>query len=645
MTLARSTILTVPRPTKLVLGIALCVATLAAVSVLANLGAGPFAHPQSGAAQSARVRQDKPVRRTSHGMTAAWVRDENAKPGTDQWHITGHQVPRAIEGYADQVSAQGGDTVGLHVSTVATTFRVEAYRMGWYGGLQGRLVWTSPELPGAVESSPTIDPITNMVESQWPTTLAVRITSAWTPGDYLLKLVGDAGQASYVPLTVRDDASRATYLVQSSVTTWQAYNLWGGYDLYQGGTGTVSTYAHRSRVVSFDRPYDFGFGEGAADFLGNELPMVSQMESESLDVTYSTDVDTARAPQILRRHRVFISLGHDEYWSSTMRRGAIDAIAHGVNLMFLGANAIFRHIRFESSPLGPYRHQIDYKVASEDPLYGIDNAEVTSDWPSPPDPRPESTIIGNMYDCNPVNAPMVVSDSASWAFAGTGLAQGDHLDGLVGSEYDRYMPSLPGPQDMQILAHSPVTCHGRPDHSDMTYYTDPSGAGVFATGTNLWVAFLGRGCPPAITTTVAGTTSSCAGDAARQVTNNVLAAFGDGPSGRAHPSQTNWQTVLGSGGYSPPAATGPQELLPPSSATTVPPYVTNPPSVTVPPYTAIPRYRRTSPPYLGPPYLGPPYVSTVPRYRYPTTTSTAPTIPPRRYPPTTTSSSTSSPAG
>ncbi len=642
-------------PTKLSLGAALVLATLALVSVLVNLGAGPFASYPPGAAQPGQRPATDSVSRTAAGMTSASVREENAKAGTDQWHITGHQVAGAIEGYADHVSAQLGDRVGLHVSTVATTFHVDAYRMGWYGGKQARLVWTSPEVPGGVQARPTIAPTTNMVECQWPTSLSVSISSAWVPGDYLLKLVGDAGQASYVPLTVRDDSSRAAYLVQNSVTTWQAYNLWGGYDLYQGGTGRVSTYADRSRVVSFDRPYDFGFGEGAADFLGNELPLVSQVEREGLDVTYATDVDTARAPQLLQHHRAFLSLGHDEYWSSTMRQGVIDARSHGVNLVFLGANAIFRHIRFEPSPLGPYRHEICYKVASEDPLYGVDNAEVTVDWPDPPDPRPESTIIGDMYDCNPVKAAMVISDPGAWVYRGTNLAQGDELDGVVGSEYDRYMPSLPGPRDIEILAHSPVTCHGRADHSDMTYYTDPSGAGVWATGTNLWVAFLGKGCPPTTgatgtsgatgTTGTTGTTSTtgatgttgttsttgttgttgtstaaaCPGDVARQVTHNVLAAFGDGPAGRAHPSQANWQAMSGPGAYSSPAP-GPPEVVTPS---------TIPPSAT----TTVPAYSPT-----------------LPRRRYypsPATTAgtTTPDTQPRSYRSSTTAASTSSPPG
>ena len=68
----------------------------------------------------------------------------------------------------------------------------------------------------------------------------------------------------------------------------------------------------------------------------------------------------------------------------------------------------------------------------------------------------------------------------------------------------------------------------------MTYYTAPSGGGVFATGTNVWVAALENACP-------AGT-SPCASDVTQRVTENVLAASGAGPAGVAHPSQANWTT-------------------------------------------------------------------------------------------------------
>jgi hypothetical protein len=488
---------------------------------------------------------------TPDGVTAGWVKAENAKPGDRGWNLmnTSNQAPGAIEGYADHVSAVNGDTVNLFVSTVAPSFHVEAYRMGWYGGDGGRLIWRSAELPGTKQAAPTLTPGVNMIETHWTPSLTVTVTAAWPPGDYILKLVGTGNQQSRVPLTVRDDSSTAAYVMQNSVTTWQAYNLWGGYDLYQGRSPPGGMgFADRSRVVSFDRPYDFSFGGGAADFMGNELPLVMMAERLGLDVTYSTDVDLHAAPERLLQHRALISLGHDEYWSSVMRQGVEAARDRGVNLLFLGANAIYRHIRFEASPLGPNRHEIDYKSANEDPITPVDPTEATSDWPSPPDPRPESTIIGDMYTCNPVKADMVVVDPSSWVFGGTGLQPGAKLADLVGSEYDRYNPSLPGPRNIQILAHSPLTCGHQQDHSDMTYYTAPSGGGVFATGTNVWVASLDGACSSGAI--------PCPSDVTRRVTENVLAVTGVGPTGRVHPSQPNWTAFYPAGAATPTPGPG-----------------------------------------------------------------------------------------
>jgi hypothetical protein len=474
-------------------------------------------HPAARA--TAVARADAPV--------ARWVVDENARPGTRDWSISRTGATHEIEGYADRVSAQAGDTATLYVSTTARTFHVEAYRMGWYGGLGGRLVWRSAETPGARQAEPSVLPVVNTVEARWRPSLPVVVDGSWPQGQYLLKLVASTGAQRYVPLTVRDDASHAAYLVQSSVATWQAYNLWGGYSLYLGGPPAHPSYARRARVVSFDRPYDH---DGSADFIGNELPLVSYVESKGLDVTYWTDVDLQRAPQLTLNHRALLTLGHDEYWSSTMRAGAELARGRGVNLAFLGANAVFRRVRFEPSSLGENRHVVDYKSASEDPV--TDKADKTVDWRLPPLNRPESTLLGEAYECNPVDADMVVTQASSWLFAGTGLHDGDRLPHLVGTEYDRWNPSMAGPSNVTVLAHSPVRCQHKPSYADMTYYTAPSGAGVFDTGTGWWVNSLGTPatCPQ----------GGCRhNDAVTAITWNLLVAFGAGPSGSAHPSASN----------------------------------------------------------------------------------------------------------
>ena len=195
--------------------------------------------------------------RTLRAGQAAWVVAENLLPGTGAWQIPAG-TPGDIEGYADQVSAQAGDRVRLFVSTGADRFHVEAYRLGYYGGLGGRFLWRSTDVPATGQPEPTVDPTTHMVEAGWAPSVTVPVGDDWPQGDYLLKLVAATGDQAYVPLTVRDDASHAALVVQNSVATWQAYDRWGGYSLYSGPGG----YGDRARVVSFDRPYDTGHGGG-----------------------------------------------------------------------------------------------------------------------------------------------------------------------------------------------------------------------------------------------------------------------------------------------------------------------------------------------------------------------------------------------
>src|SRR5829696_559243 len=169
---------------------------------------------------------------------ARWVQDENALPGTTEWNVGSLGDEHAIEGFFDTTSAAHGDTVKLFVSTTASTFRVEAYRMGWYQGSGGRLVWSSPERPGRVQPAPTVDNQTNMVDTAWQQPLPIDITDDYVPGCYLFKLVSSDGHGRYVPLTIRDGNNHSAFLVMNAVSTWQAYNQWGGYSLYWGTIGT-----------------------------------------------------------------------------------------------------------------------------------------------------------------------------------------------------------------------------------------------------------------------------------------------------------------------------------------------------------------------------------------------------------------------
>src|SRR5438477_13082858 len=96
---------------------------------------------------------------------SGWVAEENRRPGTAAWRIPDLKTTAGIDGYADHVSVAVGDSVGLYVSSHATTFHVEAYRMGFYGGAGARLVWRSGALVGVRQPDPVRDTWTHMVEA------------------------------------------------------------------------------------------------------------------------------------------------------------------------------------------------------------------------------------------------------------------------------------------------------------------------------------------------------------------------------------------------------------------------------------------------------------------------------------------------
>jgi hypothetical protein len=533
------------RPSRRAASIAIVLLTLGGAAAYGVVAAG---HGRSGTPASAphppttgptAVRAVQPA---TAAPPPTWVAEENAKPGTPGWTVQHPSTAGQIEGYADRVSAQQGDDVRLFVSSTAPYWKATAFRMGWYQGVLARQVWSSSPRPGVRQAPPTYTPGTDMIVANWSPSLTVHIGPDWPPGDYLFKLLSSTGWDTYVPLTVRDDASTAPVLVVNAVTTWQAYNLWGGADLYSASASsqrlTHPPTRGRADVVSFDRPY--ALGDGSGDFLGSEEKLVKLVEMAGLDVSYTTSVDVAERPSLLLQHRVIVSLGHDEYYSTAMRDALTAARDHGVNLAFFGGNAVYRHIRLQPSALGPDREEVNYRVASADPDLRTDPAEVTVSWRQPPVNDPESSLLGEMYQCNPVHTDLVVTDPGAWVWAGTGVVGGQHLPGLVGSEYDHWSPSdpqAPG-HGVELMASSPLTCRGVAGTSDFTYYVAPSGAGVVDVGTTGWI-------PKVLDDPQVGATVA-------RVTLNVLEQGSAGPLGRSHPAHPT--SAAGAvGGPAPPS--------------------------------------------------------------------------------------------
>ena len=510
----------------------------------------------SGPASSTSTTTTTPVAHHSHvkltagafGREASWVLNENKHPGTTAWQIPASNQANVIAGFANKDDASQGQKVTFYVTTPSPSYTVTAYRMGWYQGKGGREIWHATKaLPGRNQPLCQFTAGVNLVScANWAPSFDVSLTTAFVQGDYLFKLVASTGQESYVPLTISDPQSRATYLFINRNFTEEGWNTWGGYDFYQGLGTCTPTYpvCNRARVVSYDRPFDTG--NGASDFFGNEYPLLAFAEHHGLDVTYVTDTKLDAEPALESNHKVLLSLGHDETWSTPQRQGLETAEAHGTNLVFFGAAAVLRHVRMEPSPLGPRRLEVNYRNSTEDPLNGVGNPlDVTGNtFASPPTSWSEIPLTGQEYSGylnGTANVPFVVTQASSWIFDLTGLKNGDTLGGVVMSDFDHVSQSAGSPSNVQIVSHSPIpanlaytnqgTWNGL-TYADMSYYTDPtSHAGIIDTGTVNWINSLST-CAPGAT--------GCQPGKVQRITGNILRLFGEGPAGLKVASEPNW---------------------------------------------------------------------------------------------------------
>lgn len=452
-----------------------------------------------------------------------WTRAENLHSGTTDWRPNvSKMAPGVIGGFLGQVSITPRAHVTLFVDA-RQQWRWSAYRLGYYGGTGGRLYGSSCWYPPTHQPHPVTSGSTRTVTAAWKPTLTIK--ESWPPGLYLLKLVSADGRESYVPLVVRSpSAAGRTVFVFSAMTT-QAYNHWGGRSLYLGPDLKAQS---RAFADSFDRPFD---GHLARQILALDQPLVAEGERLGLPFAYLSDIDVATRPGLVVGARSLMTDGHAEYWTLGEWQTVIHARNRGTNLLFFGANQLWWQVRLARTSLGPDRLVICYK-AGRDPITRTHPQLRTTHFRGLAKAMPESGLAGVQYSGLGADAPFEVYTPDFFAFAHTGARRGSVYPGLVGREIDTVDPGAHSPPTLEIVGRSPATCHGLPCVSDATYYTVPSGAAVWAAGTDGWVNALGDdtfklGVTPATRAFV------------RTVTDNLLLEFARGPAGRMHPAMPN----------------------------------------------------------------------------------------------------------
>ncbi len=471
---------------------------------------------------------------------------ENSKTGNspDEWDITG-VGDATIQGFATSASVNVGSAISFKINTTAPSYRVDIYRLGYYNGNGARKQATINVNSSTPQSQACVaDPNTEIFDcGRWVVSASWTVPSTAVSGVYIAKLTTNKDDASQIPFVVRNDASTSKLFMKTSDATWQAYNRYGGSDFYTGqGNG-------RAYKLSYNRPYATRGLEKGRDYLfSNEYPMIRFLESNGYDVSYTTDVDTDVRGNLIKNHKVFLSVGHDEYWTGTARANVESARDDGVHLAFFSGNEVYWKTRLEPSQDGSNtanRTLVCYKETwanrKLDP-----SPEWTGTWRdprfSPPanGGRPENALTGTMYMANsddlPIQVPAQQGKNRFWrgtsvASLGTNqtatLAQ--HTVGYESNEDldNGFRPAglirlstTVGPTPEYLQDFGNVVKPGTTTHR-MTLYRAASGALVFSAGTIQYAWGLdanhdGNGAP--------------ADPALRQATVNLFADMGVQPT-------------------------------------------------------------------------------------------------------------------
>lgn len=424
---------------------------------------------------------------------------ENALPGTYSLRdMDTGAMPNgdlSVAGFAREVSVNVGETVHFCVDGPATTiliFRVGSYSNGLPFRQVASVVNTPATQPNGSEVAGSYGATTM---TSWSTTSSWTVPASATSGLYIAMIRNAANtNAFYMDFTVRDDAAQVDIIYKTSDATWRAaYNHYGlksspetGKNVYGQSTG-VGNIMERSTMVSYHRPVLTRGAVKQTYWWACELPLIVFLERNGYNVKYVTSVDLDKVGlPLLQKGTVFLSSGHDEYWSTPMR----DAVEtwrddHAGRSIFMSGNEVFWKVRFEyvgdEVRMWCFKDTMPGPNAAGNRAAGsaFDPVDWTGTWMDTrwPDHRDGALLTGTKFGMNGVYDYDVVIPQNPYGglkvWGGSSLVDAPvTVTRVLGFEGDHLFPTQPG-QSVKILAAYTRAAPGGLSDSNGEYYNVP----------------------------------------------------------------------------------------------------------------------------------------------------------------------------
>lgn len=498
---------------------------------------------------------------TSGVATVTWpnrIVRENGLPGTDNgnWYVNTAGTDSTIAGFPTAPSVQPGGTVSFKVDSTGNPFRVEIYRLGWYGydtmGARNVLGNQGGYIAGTIvtQPTPTVDSTLGSTScAAWTSNASWSVPSDAVPGVYyvLFRRTDITTHVASSHFVVRDSAVTGKTAVVIPDLTHHAYSCWGattdhgilgtgtwtGRSLYQSGAdGATPNFAHRSYAVCLDRPYSTQSTTASTYLFDSQFGWLVFAEAQGYDLTYLSDMDLHGSTSLLNDAALAVMLGHHEYLTANVFTAWQNAIAAGVNLFVYSSNTAGWRVRFDSADTS-FRTAICYKdtgtrlVSAGFTGTGLDPDSTngpTGTWrdadASNHDRRLDNALTGQQFVASgPVLTPLLIDFGVKgkpiWRnSAGVqALTTGNHVTDIsnsVGFEIDSANGATGQPTNLVTVASTSVAVTTGSDANGAVYttsatvsatwslYRASSGALVFNVGNwrAWWSAARWQGASP-----------------------------------------------------------------------------------------------------------------------------------------------------
>lgn len=437
------------------------------------------------------------------------ITEENALPGSPraEWDVLEDRTDD-LQGYATKMSWVPEETVLFKIDA-NEPYSVFIYRLGYYNGLGARkvgeatLTYPTPQQPK--DACKGNRPNIAFQCSEWIESAEWRIPKDAVSGVYIAKIIRNSDKkANQIVFVVRDDR-KADLLFQTADATWQAYNSYHGWHLYCFKLPALHDPTQEVNVRSYHVSYDRPFATRQVhhdDFLFNaEYPMIRWLERNGYDVTYTTCIDVERRSLPKGKYKVFLSVGHDEYWSKQQRDHVAAACDGGTHLAFFSGNSLYWKTRWISDrefvcyKEGRYGEVCDEKRVADPErnvwtgLWSERSSRMKDNYPAQPAVR----LIGQ-GSWRPGTSCIVVPGAFAkypfWRHTSiASLREGEEAYltyGSLGYEWDRSDTTDKASFRRIGLSYTRETPRSDQHVHQLSLYRAKSGALVFAAGTVQW---------------------------------------------------------------------------------------------------------------------------------------------------------------